>query len=69
MAHSPVRAAAFLQIAKIYDCLLTLDMEVEYIWKANWGVGKILFLLERYMALISAPVMVYYSLASDLSNE
>ncbi|KAG6877288.1 hypothetical protein C0993_008845 [Termitomyces sp. T159_Od127] len=53
----------------IYDCLLTLDMEVEYIWNAEWGTGKILFLLERYPAFVDVPMMIYYTLASNPSNK
>jgi len=28
----------------VYDCLRSLDLEVEYIWKSNWSIIKVLSL-------------------------
>ncbi|KAJ6464360.1 hypothetical protein C8R45DRAFT_1023812 [Mycena sanguinolenta] len=36
-------------VVLLYDHLLTLDDEVEYIWRANNTVAKILFLILRYL--------------------
>jgi hypothetical protein len=33
----------------LYDHFLTLDQEVEEIWKAKWTLPKIFFLILRYM--------------------
>ncbi|KAI0765034.1 hypothetical protein C8Q74DRAFT_1205302 [Fomes fomentarius] len=35
----------------LFDHLLTLDQEVRLIWGAQWSLGKILFLINRYYAL------------------
>ncbi|GJE92391.1 hypothetical protein PsYK624_085450 [Phanerochaete sordida] len=37
----------------VYDHLVTLDQEVELIWKSGWSVGKTLFLLNRYYTLFT----------------
>ncbi|GLB45725.1 hypothetical protein LshimejAT787_2600580 [Lyophyllum shimeji] len=52
-----------------YDYFLTLEMEVEYIWKATWGMGKVLFLLARYPTFVDVPVMLYYALTPNLPFE
>ncbi|KAH0836796.1 hypothetical protein J3R83DRAFT_8560 [Lanmaoa asiatica] len=36
----------------VYDYLLTLSLEVAYIWNAPWTVVKVLFLINRYGNLI-----------------
>ncbi|KAF9224157.1 hypothetical protein BS17DRAFT_732942 [Gyrodon lividus] len=36
----------------VYDYLLTLSLEVEYVWKAPWTIVKGVFLLNRYGNLI-----------------
>ncbi|CAA7266739.1 unnamed protein product [Cyclocybe aegerita] len=41
-----VGAAGLLSL--VYDHLLTIDDEIEYVWKARWTVPKFLFLLTRY---------------------
>ncbi|KAH7910062.1 hypothetical protein BJ138DRAFT_153194 [Hygrophoropsis aurantiaca] len=35
----------------IWDHILTLDQEVQYIWKTNWTISKTTFLLNRYINL------------------
>ncbi|KAH8087208.1 hypothetical protein BXZ70DRAFT_545077 [Cristinia sonorae] len=35
----------------IYDHLVTLDLEIQLIWRSGWSVGKCLFLLNRYYGL------------------
>ncbi|KAI0700348.1 hypothetical protein BC835DRAFT_1412153 [Cytidiella melzeri] len=35
----------------IYDHAITLDSEINLIWKAKWSFGKFLFLLNRYYTL------------------
>ncbi|KAJ3990794.1 hypothetical protein F5050DRAFT_1813453 [Lentinula boryana] len=39
-----------------YDYLLTLDDEIEFIWKKSWSIGKVLFIISRYYSLIAAVV-------------
>lgn len=35
----------------VYDYFLTLDLEIEHIWKSRWSIGKVLFLINRYYTL------------------
>ncbi|TFK51268.1 hypothetical protein OE88DRAFT_1659145 [Heliocybe sulcata] len=49
-------------VIMLYDHLLTLDDEVEYVWKAKWSLPKTLFLVLRYM-VPSAMIMYTYELS------
>jgi hypothetical protein len=40
-------------VVVVYDHLITLDGEVELIWKSSWSMGKTLFVLNRYYTLFS----------------
>jgi len=42
----------------VYDWLILLDCEVEYVWRSEWSVPKILFIIARYGALFDMPVLV-----------
>ncbi|KZT58931.1 hypothetical protein CALCODRAFT_225406 [Calocera cornea HHB12733] len=42
-----------------YEYLLTVSKEVDLVWRAKWGTGKILFLLNRY----SPPIALGFELA------
>ncbi|PIL27461.1 hypothetical protein GSI_10610 [Ganoderma sinense ZZ0214-1] len=35
----------------LFDHVLTLDQEIELFWHAQWSLGKLLFLINRYYAL------------------
>lgn len=50
--HLEIASLAFL----LYDHVITLDQEVERIWKAPWSLPKILFLFNRYTGPISLLV-------------
>ncbi|KAF4600491.1 hypothetical protein EYR38_005120 [Pleurotus pulmonarius] len=43
----------------IYDYLLMVSSEARYVWQANWGIGKFLYLLSRYPILVFALTRVY----------
>ncbi|EJD38088.1 hypothetical protein AURDEDRAFT_172850 [Auricularia subglabra TFB-10046 SS5] len=42
-----------------YDYALTLSAEITLVWRSKWGVGKVLFLLERYMKWPELLVLLY----------
>ncbi|KIM73694.1 hypothetical protein PILCRDRAFT_828918 [Piloderma croceum F 1598] len=42
----------------LYDYVLTFGMEVEFIWKQKMGLGKILFLLNRYVPIIDLVILI-----------
>ncbi|KAF8726106.1 hypothetical protein AX14_008059 [Amanita brunnescens Koide BX004] len=41
----------------VYDYLLTLDLEVAYVWGSKWSFVKVLYLLVRYMPFVSMSVV------------
>jgi len=43
--------AAFLMLL-LYDHIITLDMEVEWIWTLRWRLPKILFIINRYIITV-----------------
>lgn len=54
-AYFSVASAVFLT----YDYLLMLSSEIQHVWHANWGLGKVLYLLSRYSILVISPTRVY----------
>ncbi|KAJ8697629.1 hypothetical protein PTI98_004415 [Pleurotus ostreatus] len=50
-----VTSAVFL----IYEYLLMLASEVQYVWHIKWGVGKVLYLLSRYPLLVISVLELY----------
>lgn len=44
---------------QLLDCLLTLDVEIQYAWNGPWNLGRILFFLTRYPAILEIPVNMY----------
>ncbi|KIJ97930.1 hypothetical protein K443DRAFT_9514 [Laccaria amethystina LaAM-08-1] len=45
-----VAAAALL----VYDYLLTLGMEFEFVWSSPWGFVKVLYIVQRYLPFCDA---------------
>ncbi|KAJ7241439.1 hypothetical protein C8J57DRAFT_1369345 [Mycena rebaudengoi] len=48
---------AFIAIL-VYDWLLTLGPEVEYIWNQKMSFGKILYLINRYLVLVDLIILL-----------
>ncbi|KAF8485448.1 hypothetical protein JB92DRAFT_3101514 [Gautieria morchelliformis] len=42
-----------------YDHLLTLKMEIEYIWPTPWSLGKCLYFATKYIALADGAMQCY----------
>ncbi|KAJ7173115.1 hypothetical protein C8R43DRAFT_978578 [Mycena crocata] len=53
----------------LYDYSLTVDLETSLMWSSKWSLTKVLFFLSRYSPVFDVPVLLYYSLVSDLSFE
>ncbi|KAJ8093113.1 hypothetical protein PM082_020598 [Marasmius tenuissimus] len=52
----------------IYDFLLTLGLEVRFIWQARWTFVKILYIVQRYLPFLdSVGLVLYYSFGAGLS--
>lgn len=46
-------------VAYVYDYFLTLDREIEYVWKSRWSPVKNLFLLNRYFVIVNIIVQQF----------
>ncbi|KAL5485799.1 hypothetical protein ACEPAI_6841 [Sanghuangporus weigelae] len=53
----------------IFDYLLTLDQEIQFIWKARWSIGKVLFFLNRYYTLFVVGFNNYALFSPKLSDD
>ncbi|PFH47954.1 hypothetical protein AMATHDRAFT_150896, partial [Amanita thiersii Skay4041] len=42
-----------------FDYLLTLDLEIKYVWKSRWSIIKFLYLVMRYMPFLSVIVISF----------
>lgn len=51
-ACSPVPFLDGMILNRSEDHLLTLDEEIQYVWKARWTLPKAMFLANRYGVLI-----------------
>ncbi|KAJ7241434.1 hypothetical protein C8J57DRAFT_1477786 [Mycena rebaudengoi] len=49
--------ASFIAIL-VYDWLLTLRPEVEYIWKQKMTFGKLLYLINRYLVIVDLIILL-----------
>ncbi|KAJ7031688.1 hypothetical protein C8F04DRAFT_1109448 [Mycena alexandri] len=67
-----IQATRFAQLASsaiiIFDHLITLDEEVELIWKSSWSMGKALFVINRYYTLLSVIVNNYALFSPTLTD-
>jgi len=53
----------------IYDYVLTLHLEIKYIWRSPWTYTKVLFLLIRYLAFMAVVLNFSDSMFQELSVE
>ncbi|KAI0804528.1 hypothetical protein BC629DRAFT_1487636 [Irpex lacteus] len=42
-----------------YDWIVTLDVEVDYIWVCKWTLSTWIFLVNRYATLVDAMLLLY----------
>ncbi|KAJ7777960.1 hypothetical protein DFH07DRAFT_951039 [Mycena maculata] len=61
--------ASNLQTVRLFDYILTVELEVSLMWSSNWSLPKLLFFLSRYSPLFDVPMLLYYSMVSGLSFE
>ncbi|EJU00433.1 hypothetical protein DACRYDRAFT_100945 [Dacryopinax primogenitus] len=55
----------------LYDWILTLELELKYIWSPQslWNLGKLLYIITRYLALVDIPVFLTRQIGYGLSVE
>ncbi|TFK52423.1 hypothetical protein OE88DRAFT_1734417 [Heliocybe sulcata] len=61
-----VNAAALTWL--IYDILLTVSEEIEAVWNTKWTLSKVLYLLLRYLIVITLMINLVVSVASWLGG-
>ncbi|PFH49735.1 hypothetical protein AMATHDRAFT_62601 [Amanita thiersii Skay4041] len=44
---------------QVYDYLLTLDLEIQWIWKSRWSIVRVLYHLVRFLPFISLFVILF----------
>ncbi|KAF6758757.1 hypothetical protein DFP72DRAFT_1064856 [Ephemerocybe angulata] len=49
------------------DALHCFPKEVSLIWASKWNLGKVLFLLSRYLVFVDVGVSIYYNLSPVLT--
>ncbi|KAJ6571410.1 hypothetical protein B0H19DRAFT_660634 [Mycena capillaripes] len=67
-----IQATRYAQLASsaiiIFDHIITLDEEVELIWKSSWSTGKTLFVINRYYTLASVIINNYALFSPSLTD-
>ncbi|KAF8907223.1 hypothetical protein CPB85DRAFT_1312162 [Mucidula mucida] len=53
----------------LFDYLLTLSEEIEFIWHAKWNIIKILYLLTRYLPFVNIAVAMWSQFTPNMSLE
>ncbi|KLO09661.1 hypothetical protein SCHPADRAFT_943473 [Schizopora paradoxa] len=53
----------------LYDTIINLPDEIDFIWYHGWSVGKVLYILTRYSCFFDAVVVLWYSFSTSLSSE
>ncbi|KIM76582.1 hypothetical protein PILCRDRAFT_12636 [Piloderma croceum F 1598] len=55
----------------LYDHVITLDMEIKWIWTLRWGLPKIIFLINRYLLtsfiLLGVITLTIYPVSPSVS--
>uniref|UniRef100_A0A0W0F554 DUF6533 domain-containing protein n=1 Tax=Moniliophthora roreri TaxID=221103 RepID=A0A0W0F554_MONRR len=60
-------ASAFLFL---YDVLLSFNLELEYMWKSEWKIFKILYIIQRYLPVADTVIALpYRNFAADFTPE
>lgn len=56
--------------AFVYDCLLTLDDEIMYIWRRQFSLVTLAYFINRYYAMICFALLIFvnFSVAIDASE-
>ncbi|THU77253.1 hypothetical protein K435DRAFT_846269 [Dendrothele bispora CBS 962.96] len=50
----------------VFDTVITLDQEYQYIWQRHWNAVKVLYLFIRYTTYVDTVLVVYERLNSEI---
>lgn len=51
-----------------YDWALTLDMEINLVWKKKWNLIKAIYLFQRYVVILDACAVPLYRECDEYYN-
>ncbi|PPQ94457.1 hypothetical protein CVT25_002548 [Psilocybe cyanescens] len=51
-----------------YDWALTLDMEINLVWKKKWNVIKGIYLFQRYIVIFDSIAQFYRQVGSEMTD-
>ncbi|CEL61887.1 hypothetical protein RSOLAG1IB_04637 [Rhizoctonia solani AG-1 IB] len=56
-AATALRGAIYLAVISlcllVYDCIITIDQEVKFVWGQRWSFGKVMYIFIRYATIIT----------------
>ncbi|XP_006455308.1 hypothetical protein AGABI2DRAFT_121238 [Agaricus bisporus var. bisporus H97] len=50
-----------------FECLITMDMEVELVWKSKWTFTKAMYLINRYSTITDIVVLYFHNYGTWVS--
>ncbi|KAF8998307.1 hypothetical protein BDQ17DRAFT_1428585 [Cyathus striatus] len=66
--HKLLVIIVLVYFAKVYDVCITLDTEIEFIWKSPWNSMKVIYLLTRYAIFVDS-IMELFAVALPTPSE
>ncbi|KAF9791081.1 hypothetical protein BJ322DRAFT_1208316 [Thelephora terrestris] len=47
----------------VHDWLILLDREIEHVWRTQWGINKVLYIISRYGPFLDMPITIVTHIA------
>ncbi|KAG1735116.1 uncharacterized protein EDB91DRAFT_1250644 [Suillus paluster] len=73
IVNTGIQTAKYCNVAGlgvlIFDYFLTLEPEVRWTWNRRWDVGRIVFVLARYMPFAAAGMTSYAAIATRANED
>ncbi|KAF7367472.1 hypothetical protein MSAN_00810100 [Mycena sanguinolenta] len=67
----PLAMLQYMDVASVailvFDYALTFELEVSLIWRSEWSLPKVLFLLSRYSTVFDVPLVLYFGITPVIS--
>ncbi|CAE6393895.1 unnamed protein product [Rhizoctonia solani] len=52
-----LKATTYLAVVSlcvlVYDCAITIDQEVKFVWGQRWSFGKVVYIFIRYVTILT----------------
>ncbi|KAJ7497118.1 hypothetical protein FB451DRAFT_216883 [Mycena latifolia] len=53
----------------VYDHFITLDQEIDLVWRKDWSFLKCVFIFHRYLGIVCVIIELFASLSKNVSAE